>query len=632
MPNPDSSQQHRLVSLANSLPKKSDGSPMPMAPLLAALLEHLFAIRKINRKYAELHAELSQGPADFLDRALDELTGSYHIAPEELARIPTSGPLVVVANHPFGGLEGLILGVVLRKLRPDVKFLGNFLLETIPEFRPLLISVDPFGGPDATRTNARNMIRALRHVKEGGLLVIFPAGEVSHLHIKSRQIADPEWQPGVARIVRATGAPVLPILFKGANGPLFQLMGLVHPRLRTALLVRELLNKKRRHIEIRVGNPIAFDRLKRFERDADLVHYLRLRTYLMIQESPVDAVPAAGKSQRGKPQQQQPLVPAQDPLLLSAELQRLPAEQCLVESGEFSVHHARAEQIPLLLQEIGRLREETFRLVGEGTGHAIDLDRFDGEYVHLFVWNRPRQELVGAYRLGRTDDLLERHGRKGLYTHSLFKLKRRFLEDISPALEMGRSFVRKEYQRNYSSLLLLWKGIGRYVCAHPRYRYLFGPVSITTEYSQLSRQLIVSYLKNHCFLESKDRLVKPRKPFRMHNIKGLIGRNPLEALPDINDISGLVSDIEQDQKGVPILLKQYLKLGGKLAGFNIDPHFSHVLDGLIVLDLCQTDPRTLERYMGREQAVRFLEFHNVDRPALDAHATEDAGSAALRSA
>jgi putative hemolysin len=319
--------------------------------------------------------------------------------------------------------------------------------------------------------------------------------------------------------------------------------------------------------------------------------------------------------EREPPAQQVPIAPAIPKTLLKAEVDALPAEQRLVESGQFLVQYARARQIPWCLQEIGRLRELSFRAAGEGTGRASDIDLFDAYYLHLFVWDTQAGAIVGAYRMGLADEILERYGKRGLYTHSLFKYGARLLEPLNPAIELGRSFVRMEYQRSFSALLLLWRGIGRFVLRSPRYAVLFGPVSISNSYAPLSRQLMVEYLKTNNTEAELARHVRARRPFRRQQSR-LLDEVEFANLKDIEDLSHLIARIEGDNKGVPILLRQYLKLGGRLLGFNADHRFSDALDGLIMVDLRASDPRVLSRYMGGEGAATFLARHCSDPDSL----------------
>lgn len=600
--------------------------PAPIQPLYASLASGLLGLGHIERLYRSVSAH--KNPCEFARAALERIGARFEVRPDEQFRIPSSGAAIVVANHPFGGLEGLFMIWLLRCLRDDVRLLANFHLSLIPELKELFITVDPFGGRRATRANVAGLRQALRWVKGGGLLLVFPAGEVSQFDLRRSAICDPPWSDTVARLVRLAQAPVVPVHFAGHNSLQFQLAGLMHPRLRTALLPRELLNKTRIHVPVRIGQPIAFSRLAGIGSDAALAAHLRLKTYLLATAATATATvtSAARRLRASKPNaaiaQAVEVAPAVDPADLVREIGALPSEQRLSANAGLEVYHASARQIPRLLEEIGRLRELTFRAVGEGTRRALDLDLYDDYYEHLFVWNPEKQELVGAYRLGGADRICERFGKRGLYTSTLFEFREPLLKLISPALELGRSFVRTEYQKSFAALLMLWKGIGEYVARHPRYRVLFGAVSISNDYASVSQQVLVEYLRRHNYELRLARLVKARQPFRRRHDVRVLG-NELDALGDIETFSSLVSDLEPDGKGVPILLRQYLKLGGRLLGFNVDPAFASSIDCLIMVDLTETDPRVLNKYMGRESAQRFLAFHagasaagsDVARPA-----------------
>jgi putative hemolysin len=305
---------------------------------------------------------------------------------------------------------------------------------------------------------------------------------------------------------------------------------------------------------------------------------------------------------------------------LQADLAGLPQDQRLIDGGDFAVYIARALQIPNLLNEIGRLREITFRDAGEGTGKAVDLDRFDDHYQHLFLWNHASDELVGAYRLGLTDIILAHCGTRGLYTNQLFRYKPALLKRLTCAIEFGRSFIRHEYQRKFNSLMLLWKGIGAFVAQNPQYNLLFGPVSISNDYHTVSRDLIVRFLQAKRFDATLSRFVAPRKPYRTGFFMRGNGRMLHAGVNDLDDISLLISEIERDGKGIPILLRQYLKLNGRLICFNIDREFSDVVDGLLMVDLRKTDPRLLKRFMGEEGVERFTAVHG---PLLEPVDTAD---------
>ncbi len=581
--------------------------------MMQGFLERCVHFEELN----SLYERIGQIPGDrpYPDKVLEAMNLRYEVSEEDLQRIPAAGPVVVVANHPFGGIEGVVMASLLLRARSDIRLMANYLLGCIPELREYFIFVDPFGAETSARANIRSMRESISWLREGHVLGVFPSGEVSHIDWSQRKIRDPAWSPTIARLVRHTRAAVLPVFFEGCNSMLFQIAGLIHPRFRTAMLPQEFVNKADRRLQLRIGPLIPFTRIEKIENEEDLTAYLRLRTYLLANRSEKDRkrrrmirIPKRFK------RAPQPVVDPTPAEVLIDEIEALPPEQRLVEHAPYCVCVATAQQAPAMLREIGRLREITFRLADEGTGAEIDLDRFDDYYLHLFVWNREKRELVGAYRLGQTDLILGRHGLKGLYTSTLFKCKKRLLQQLNPALELGRSFVRAEYQRDFAALMLLWKGIGAYVARNPRYRNLFGPVSINNEYLSTSRQLLVRFLEVNNYEDALSRLVKPKKPLKPKRIRDWDQELLTRVITDVNDVSDLIAAMEKDNKGIPILLKQYLKLGGKLLAFNVDPSFSYVLDGLIWVDLRQTDPKTLSRYMGKEGAERLLAMHTPRAP------------------
>ena len=306
---------------------------------------------------------------------------------------------------------------------------------------------------------------------------------------------------------------------------------------------------------------------------------------------------------------QQPLAPPIEPEILAREIASLPADRCLAENGDFAVYLATAREMPQMMLELGRMREYTFRLAGEGVNKSRDLDSFDEYYWHVLLWQKTRRELVGGYRAGNTAEILAQHGVEGLYTSTLFRYDESIFQKLGPALELGRSFVRPEYQRQYAPLLLLWKGIARLIATRPETPVLFGAVSISADYNKSSREMIYRFFESRIQDDGLAGLIEPRHPFRPGILRRWDCRSMCRALRDLDELSDPVTDVESDGKGLPILLRQYAKIGGKIFGFNVDRKFSNTLDGLVVVDLRQTDPAVLERYMGREAATAFRKLH-----------------------
>jgi len=582
-------------------------------PLLAGLPG--FAGKFIPLEQArELYQRVRTAPQGFrLEALLAEMKVKLDVQPADLERIPIKGPLVAVANHPFGVLDGAVLAVLMSRVRPDVKILTNSLLQGIPELHRHCIFVDPFHAPSSADKNVKPMKQAIGWLRQGGALAVFPAGEVSQWNVREAQVTDPAWNTVAARLVRKTGASALPVYFCGRNSVTFQLLGLINPRLRTLFLLQEFLQQREKDVQVRIGGAIPSELIANLDNDEEATEYLRLRTYLLSYrgKKPISLPTRMRSALPRKPRQ--PIASEVPSRFVVNDIAALPAERLLIENAEFAVYAARASELPHALDELGRLREITFRAAGEGSGRSADLDEFDAYYWHLLLWNKEKQELAGAYRAGNTDEIIRRHGIKGLYTNTVFRYDEQLFLKIGSALELGRSFVRPEYQRQYAPLLLLWKGIARFVATHPETPVLYGAVSISNEYSSLSREMIVRYFEQRKDKDGREfaDLIHARTPFRAPKLRRWDCGAICGALRDLDELAEPISDVEEDGKGLPILIKQYAKVGGRLVGFNLDRKFSDVVDGLVIVDLRQTDPAVLERYMGKEGYAGFRRFHGI---------------------
>ncbi len=616
-----------MTSVANHLPAVAQTPPLlsldpliqdwpaPVAAMVRRPLQSLLGLNEINRLYYGLPAHPGD-PRGTCDSFLQQLGISVAVSKADLDRIPKTGPILVVANHPFGAAEALILGSTLLSVRPDTKMLANYMLSQIPEMKSVCIFVDPFDNASGRAQNLRGMGGAVRWLEGGGALGVFPSGEVAHLNMRDGGITEPAWKASIARMARRTGATVVPVYFDGANSALFQLAGLIHPLLRTALLPRELLNKDHQRITLRIGTPITPRRMAAFDGSGPAISYLRLRTYALGHRPDRAPQPRPGfKAWRRAGSLTQSIAPAVPPHQLEHDIAQLPPSALLATSGDLSVYEASAQRIPNLMTELGRLREVTFRAVGEGTGRAIDLDRFDRHYRHLLLWNASKRELVGGYRIGQMDRITRLLGKRGLYLSTLFDLDDQFLRQLGPALELGRSFVRAEYQKSYTPLMLLWKGVGGFVSRRPHYRYMLGPVSISGAYQPASRSIISQYLMDEGRRSPLSRNVNPRFPF---DPARRVEKSLLTAaarLIDVEEIAEVVSDIEPDGKGMPVLLRQYLKLGAKPIAMNVDASFGDCVDCLCVVDMLNSEQRSMRRYFGDENFDKCLAVLRGPSPA-----------------
>jgi len=584
----------KLIDLSKAI------SPPALRKALGAtaipLVEALLGITNINQKHSDFTAHSKiYPPANFFEGALDTLDVSYEITKGTLDYIPADGPVIVVSNHPFGGLDGIVLGALLKKVRKDSKLLANFLLNQIPELEEEIISVSPFGSNSATQFNRSGIKDAISWLEEGKCLGTFPSGFVSHYQGPKIGVADKNWNPSIARIAKRTGATIIPIFFEGHNSSLFEIAGMLHPRLRTALLPRELINKGGKTINVRIGTPVLPSRIRNFEKSADLVKFLQMRSSVLA-HAKADPLPKEAPEAN-----YQPIADRRPTEDLIKDIENLPDDCLITTKGSYQVYFATAQQLPNILHEIGRTREITFRPVGEGTGKPLDLDEYDQHYLHLFLWNNETCEIVGAYRVGKVREIVAKYGPEGLYSNTIFEYSDDAFDELNGALELGRSYVVPEYQRKGTSLFLLWRGILRFADQNPQYSKLFGAVSISDEYHPLSKALIVHFLRNRKMVAGYEKKIKPRVRPNCENIRTLRKFDYPNALPSLDHISSLVSEIEHDRKGAPTLLKHYLQMNGVILGIGVDQGFNDALDGFILVDLEKADPALVQKYVGKKK-------------------------------
>jgi putative hemolysin len=559
-------------------------------PGLASLLMEIMKINDINDTFEA--AENFEGVA-FVDEILRLVGVKVEISESDLKNIPLDGAFAAIANHPYGGIEGLILIKVLCTIRPDAKVMANFILKKIPNLSDFFVAVNPFENIEHS-SSISGIKTTLSLLKTGTPIGIFPAGEVSTYKLGQQQITDKLWHPVVGKLISKAKVPVLPIYFHGNNGLLFNLLSLIHPTLRTAKLPSELFNKKGHTIIVRIGKPIPFEDIPDNTNNTKMLAYLRAKTYAL----------GAGLENERKifnprnlfkvnKQPDELIEPIQNDLI-EKEIENLRENYLVWTEKNYEVYISPTIHITNIIKEIGRLRELTFREVGEGTNKSSDLDAYDIYYHHLFIWDTETKMIVGAYRIGKGDEIFYSYGKKGFYTYELFKISSQFVPTLRQSLELGRSWIRKEYQQRPLPLFLLWKGILKYLIDNPKYKYLIGPVSISNAFSKFSKSLIVNFIYNNHFDAEMAQMVKPRKQFKVDFSK--IDADILTASSSsLKNLDSLIGEIETSHIKVPVLLRQYIALNAKIICFNIDPKFSDCLDGFLVLDLESVPADMLEK-------------------------------------
>lgn len=555
-------------------------------PILG-LLARVAKIDEVNELYDDVCK--AEG-LEALDRLFKYLDLEIEFDKNQLENIPKEGPFIVVANHPFGALDGLALIRTIAEIRPDFKVMANFLLQNVEPIKDYFLSVNPFEQNKTAYNNISGLKAAIKHLEEGLPLGLFPAGEVSTYQEDLRTIMDRKWMSSALKIVKNADVPVIPVFFQGSNSRIFHLLGLIHPNLRTLVLPREMLNKKGKPLVMRIGKPIMPKDTSMFTSVDQYGRYLRAKTYAQDNHFEVKRDYFKVFKSKSEPE---PIIPPVEQEKLDHEIARI-QEYKTLSYDNFDCYVVSSHHIPHLLREIGRLREITYREVGEGTNKSIDIDEYDLYYNHLILWDRTAKKIAGAYRVGNGAEIMARYGSSGFYTSSLFKMNRRMNGMLEQSLELGRSFIIKEYQRHRLSLFLLWKGILFYLLSNSKFRYIIGPVSISNSYQDVSKELIIEFITRHHFDHELASLVKPRNAYKTV-VKNVDTDALIEAsMADMKKMDKIISDIEPSSFTMPVLLKKYLQQNAKIIAFNCDPKFNNALDGLMYLDLHNLPGDTVE--------------------------------------
>jgi putative hemolysin len=554
----------------------------------ARFLMLLLRFDKLNRLYNQIGDKKG---LEFIDELIRILQINFVYDDDELQkRIPKTGPVIVVCNHPFGGLDGILLIKILSQIRSDIQIVSTQLLQKIEPVSDFFLVEDTFHIKSNKGLLNPETEKASAHLGNGGILCVFPAGDVSQLD-SSRVLSDKQWQYNTLKFIKLQKVPVVPIHFQGNNSRLFYMMNNILPALKSMKLPTEILYQRKKPIKVRIGNTIQVTEQDRFSDIYQYGRYLRAKTYLL--QSKIEVRKFFNYSLK----RQQRIEPVADPVpheKIILELQNLSSEFLLFKLKNYSVYCVPSKRIPNILLEIGRLRELTFRQVGEGTNRSIDLDEFDLYYNQMFIWDAETEMIAGAYRIGKGAEILHKYGVRGFYIHSLFKIKDDLQYMLKQTMELGRSFVVKEYQKKPMPLFMLWKGILYFTLKNPEYRYLMGPVSVSDDYSTTSKEMIIKFIMAHHFDWKLARSITPRNSYKFKTVDQNLNVIMQTMDNDINSLDKFIGDVDELNSGLPVLLKKYIKLNAKIIGFNVDPKFNNCLDGLIALDLCDIPANTIE--------------------------------------
>ncbi|MEN8836100.1 MAG: lysophospholipid acyltransferase family protein, partial [Polaribacter sp.] len=562
------------------------------------LLIKVLRISAINKIYKK---NKDKTDLDFLNGVLEDCNIEFQIPEEDLKRIPKDGAFITVSNHPLGGIDGVLLLKLLIEKRPDYKIIANFLLHRIAPLKPYIMPVNPFESRKGAKSSVAGIKSALSHLKEGKPLGIFPAGEVS-TYKDGKLKVDKPWEDGAVRLIKKAQVPIIPIYFHAKNSRLFYFLSKISDTLRTAKLPSEVISQEGKVIKVRIGKPISVADQNKYEDVTSFYQFVRKKTYMLANPfQKASKLLSAEAIKIKKPIKK--IVTAKSKELYITEINKLrKASGKLLESKNYEVFFANAKDIPNLLHEIGRLREITFRGVGEGTNKAIDLDKYDKYYYHLILWDNQEKRLVGAYRMGLGKEIYKNFGINGFYIQTLFRIEPELHQMMQNTIEMGRAFIIDEYQQKPMPLFLLWKGIVHVTLRYPEYKYLMGGVSISNQFSDFSKSLMIEFMKSHYYDPYIAQYIYPKKEFKVKLKDGDKDFVFDATKADMQKFDKIIDEIEPGALRIPVLIKKYVKQNARLVAFNVDPKFNNAVDGLMYIKVSDIPESTVKPVMEEFQA------------------------------
>ena len=562
------------------------------------ILLRILRISTINKIYDK---NKNKSELDFLNGVLDDCNIKFEVPEDDLKRIPKEGPFITISNHPLGGIDGVLLLKLLIEKRADYKIIANFLLHRIAPLKPYVMPVNPFETRKDVKSSVAGIKSALSHLREGKPLGIFPAGEVS-TYKDGKLKVDKPWEEGAVKLIKKAEVPVIPIYFHAQNSKLFYFLSKISDTLRTAKLPSEVISQGGRVVRVRIGKPISVKDQSDFKDIPSFCEFIRKKTYMLA--NPFEKAHKLISTQNIKIKKPAKKIAAQknvDSFINEVNILRAKNSR-LLESKNYEVFFAGAKEIPNLLHEIGRLREITFREVGEGTNKSLDLDKYDKYYSHLFLWDRESSCLVGAYRMGLGKDIFKKYGINGFYVQTLFKIEPELHQMMSNTIEMGRAFIVSEYQQKPMPLFLLWKGIVHVTLRYPEYKYLMGGVSISNQFSDFSKSLMIEFMKSHYYDPYIAQYIYAKKEYKVKLKDGDKDFVFDATKADMQKFDKIIDEIEPGALRIPVLLKKYVKQNARLVAFNVDPKFNNAVDGLMYIKVADIPESTVKPVMEEFQA------------------------------
>jgi putative hemolysin len=562
------------------------------------LLMKVLQISTLNKIYTR-NKHLKELP--FLNAILDEFQINFEIPEEDFKRLPKEGPYITISNHPLGGIDGILLLKLMLEKEPNFKIIANFLLHRIEPMKPYIMPVNPFENHKDAKSSMIGIKETLRHLSDGKPLGMFPAGEVS-TYKDGKLMVDKDWEEGAIKLIRKAQVPVVPIYFHAKNSRLFYFLSKISDTLRTAKLPSELLTQKRRVIKVRIGKPISVAEQNEYENLDEYTDFLRKKTYMLANPFEKESKLLTASSLK-LPKNPKKIVTGASKANMIAEVEKLrKTDARLLQSKNYEVFLIEADKIPNILHEIGRLREITFREIGEGTNESTDIDKFDKYYHHMFLWDDETNEIAGAYRMGLGSEIFPKYGIDGFYLQNLFRFEPELYDMMSKSIEMGRAFICKDYQQKPMPLFLLWKGIVHTTLRHPEHKFLIGGVSISNQFSDFSKSLMIEFMKSHYYDPYVAQYIHPKKEYKLKLKDADKDFIFDEAEADLVKFDKIIDEIEPGNLRLPVLIKKYIKQNARVVAFNVDPLFNNAIDGLMYIRISDIPDSTVKPVMEEFQA------------------------------
>lgn len=562
------------------------------------LLMKALKISTLNKVY-DRNKHLKE--VEFLNAILDDLQIKFEIPEEDLKRLPKEGAYITISNHPLGGVDGILLLKLMLDREPDFKIIANFLLHRIKPLKPYIMPVNPFENHKNVKSSVVGIKETLRHLSDGKPLGMFPAGEVS-TYKDGKLMVDKPWEEGAIKVIRKAQVPVVPIYFHAKNSWLFYFLSKISDTMRTAKLPSEVFSQKHRAIKVRVGKPISVAEQNEHASIEDYTEFLRRKTYMLANpfEKETPFLPTPNLKLPKNPKE---IVTAASQEKMVKEIDALRENDCrLLQSKNYEVFFAKAKNIPNVLHEIGRLREITFREVGEGTNESTDIDSYDKYYRHMFLWDNDAEKIAGAYRMGLGSEIYPKYGIEGFYLTDLFRFEPELHDMLHHSIEMGRAFIIKEYQQKPMPLFLLWKGIIHITLHYPEHKFLLGGVSISNQFSNFSKSLMIEFMKSNFYDPYIAQYIHPKKAFKIKLKDADKDFIFDEAEADLNKFDKLIDELEPGALRLPVLIKKYIKQNARVVAFNVDPLFNNAIDGLMYIRISDIPDSTVKPVMEEFQA------------------------------